>query len=216
MGLSMSVGVLAFQRKHAAEDAEALRQELADVNRLLRSNGLPPHEEPEKLPRLKSRFRHVGQPYGWLQYLRRAVAHALRGRKKLKPIGRSKDPTKDPLHHDVLFAAESHVICHSDCEGFYVPVDFPDPLYDDLPDEDEHCIIGGILGSSQGAMRELVLVAPLLGVELADGVLSDQEAEKIHQEQEEDSPFWIERQVWLEFFETARLSIKYKTAIVFN
>ena len=64
-------------------------------------------------------------------------------------------------------------------------------------------------------MRELVLTAPLLGIALDDGKLSDAEASPLSQEKEGDPRFWIERQVWLQFFEMARLSIEHKTAIVF-
>ena len=82
--------------------------------------------------------------------------------------------------------------------------------------DDEHCVHGGILGSSQGAKRELIQVAPLLGIRLTKGKLSNREAAKINKEKESDTPFWIERQVWLTFYEEARLSIEYNTAIVFQ
>jgi hypothetical protein len=216
MGLSMSVGCLAFSRKEDPEAYELLRESFQAVNRLLLSVGLPAHEEPEKLPRMKNRFKHLGQPYGWLLYLRRAVAHAIRGRTQLKPLGKGKNPEKDPLYHDVLFSVDSHIVCHSDCEGFYVPVDFLNPLYDDLPDEDPRCVEGGILGSSQAVLRELVRVAPLLGISVAGDALSDKDFKQIHDKPEEGTALWIERQVWLEFFEAARLSIRYRTAIVFN
>jgi hypothetical protein len=214
MGLAMSVGQLAFLRREDPDGYEPLLKAFADVNRVLEANGLPPHHEPEELPDLVERYTSIGQPYSWLHYLRRAIAHVLRGRKKLTPC--TGDPTEDDLYDRVLCSSDSHIICHSDCEGYYVPSDFPEPLYDDLPDGAEHCIAGGILGSSQGAMRELVLVAPLLKIRLGRKGLSDREAAKIDKEEEEDSPFWVERQVWLKFYEKARLSIEHGTAIVFG
>ncbi len=75
--------------------------------------------------------------------------------------------------------------------------------------------MGGILGSTQGAMRELVQVAPLLGIRLRNGKLSDRDAETINNDKK-DTPFTIERYVWLNFYEKARLSIEYNTAIVFQ
>src|SRR5262249_35857645 len=125
MGLSISVGALVFALEHDPESADDLRRELAEVNRVLRANGLPEHHEPETLPPLQSRFRHVGQPYDWLHYLRRAVAHAILGKRTLKPAGRRREPSEDPAYDRVLCSSDSHVVCHSDCEGFYVPVDFP-------------------------------------------------------------------------------------------
>jgi hypothetical protein len=216
MGLSMSVGYLAFLNREEPDDCFGLRRQLTEVNRVLRANGLPPHEEPESLPELEFRYRHVGLPYTMLHYLRRAVAHAMSHRNMLEPVEPGVDPSEDHLYDKILCSSESHLICHSDCEGYYVPVDFPEPLYDDLPDGDRHCIHGGILGSSQGVLRELLLTAPLLDIPVLQGALNDREFARIHDEPQDATPFWIERQVWLKFFELARLSIQFKTAIVFG
>jgi hypothetical protein len=137
-------------------------------------------------------------------------------RRKLRPLPPESDPSTDDLYDRVLFSCESHIVCHSDGDGFYVPVDFPDPLYDDLPESDPHCVRGGILGSSQGAMRELVRVAPLLGIGLEQGQLDDGEARRIDREKQQASSFWVERRVWLRFFELARFSIAHRTAVVFQ
>ncbi len=103
---------------------------------------------------------------------------------------------------------DSHLICHSDCEGYYVPVDFPDPLYDDTD-----ALVGGIVGSSQAAMRELVQVAPLLNIRLRNGALSNAQAKEIADE--DGGPLYIERQVWLQLYEAFRLSIEHGTAVKF-
>jgi hypothetical protein len=217
MGLSIGVGLIPYLRREDPEGLVWLRAELVEVNRVLRCNGLPPHEEPEDLPLLRSRSTGVGQPYGMLHYLRRAVAHALRGQQQLTPLAPGEDdPTTDDNYDAVLFSFSSHVICHSDCEGFYVPIDFPEPLYDDLPDSDPHCIAGGILGSSQGAMRELVAVAPLIGIELENGDLSERQIEQLNREEPDEHPFSTERYVWFRFYEAARMSVQYTTAIVFG
>ena len=71
--------------------------------------------------------------------------------------------------------------------------------------------------SMKGAtLRELVAVAPALGVALADGRLTDTEAERVNRVVEEQGPFWIELAVWLSLFEAARLSIEHRTAIRFG
>lgn len=215
MGLSISVGVLASNRADK-EYRAYFRREFKEVNRVLKSNKLPLHKEPDNLPRLDDRKRTViGQPYSNLHYLRRAVAYAIRGSSKLPDFGDA-DPCKDDMYDDVLSGFESHIICHSDCDGFYVPVDFAEPLYDDLDDSDPHCIAGGILGSSQGAMRELVQVAPLLGIRLRAGKVSDREFARLDALSHGDSSEAIAVHVWLNFFEAARLSIAHATAIVFG
>jgi hypothetical protein len=65
-------------------------------------------------------------------------------------------------------------------------------------------------------MRELVAVAPSLGIALSNGVLADSEADRINREVEVEGPFWIEKAVWLSLFEAARLSIEHHTAICFQ
>jgi hypothetical protein len=215
MGLSIAVGVLASNR----EDKEAcahLRRDFKEVNRLLKSSKLPLHKEPAKLPRLDYRKRSViGQPYDNLHHLRRAVAYAMRGHTKLPDFGED-DPLADAMYDRVLGNSESHLICHSDCEGFYVPIDFVKPLYDNLKDSDPHCIVGGILGSSQGAMRELVHVAPLLGIRLRNGKLSDREFARLDALSHGESSLATAVHVWLSFYDAARLSIEHQTAIVFG
>jgi hypothetical protein len=105
---------------------------------------------------------------------------------------------------------KSHLLCHSDCEGFYVPIPFQEVLLDD-----QDRIPGGMLGSSFMLQNELIAVAPALGIRLEKGQLSNHEAERINGEVETEAPLWIENAVWLSLFEAARLSLQHKTAICF-
>jgi hypothetical protein len=106
---------------------------------------------------------------------------------------------------------ESHLLCHSDCEGFYVPIEFKDVIVND-----DGRIPCGMLGSSFALLKGLQAIAPALGIRLASGKLSDEEAEKINSEVENQPVLWIEKTVWLSLFEAARLSIQHKAAICFN
>ncbi|CKR85698.1 Uncharacterised protein [Mycobacterium tuberculosis] len=115
---------------------------------------------------------------------------------------------------DVLYSSESHLVCHSDAEGFYVPVDFDEVLYSE-PDDDKQ-LAGGMLGSSYRLRDELVLVAPALGINLTDGELSDEEVARIGRLIDADEGLHREYVSWLRLYESARLSIAHKTAIVFN
>lgn len=145
MGLAVSVGQLAFLHTHDPEGVESLREAFRAVNRLLVSNGLPPHNEPESLPEIADRVPVGSMPYSWLHYVRRAVAYAMKPGRPFRPLREGEQPSEDPVYDDVLFSFRSHIVCHSDGEGFYVPIDFPEPLYDDLPDGDPECIEGGHL-----------------------------------------------------------------------
>jgi hypothetical protein len=141
------------------------------------------------------------------------------------PLPDDVDPTADPKIQALLDGSASHLLCHSDAEGFYVPVDFKDVLFDgdsceedddeDDVEEGEAGLPGGMLGSSCRLLEELVFVAPALGIHLDNGKLSDEEAERIDALIEEDGGLYREYVSWLLLYESARLSIAHKTAIVF-
>lgn len=214
MSLAVSVGSLAWCLEEGyAEDAESYRADFREINRVLAANGLPPHVEPEVLPDLTDRSPLSGMPYTWLHYLRRAVAFARQAPGEFCPVPEGEDPWNDPrIDRELSVKLNCHLICHSDTEGFYVPIDFPEPLYDDRDDG----LVGGILGSSPQARRELILTAPLLGIRLMDGKLSDDTARQITDEADGDHPYWVERKVWLHLFERFRHSIEYGAAVMFT
>lgn len=73
----------------------------------------------------------------------------------------------------------SHLLCHSDCEGFYLPVDFEVVLIDS---QDQDRIPGGLLGSSYRLRDELLAIAPALGITVSDGELADAEGDRLNHE----------------------------------
>lgn len=212
MGLAIEVGTLSDLLENDPEGADWLREGLAAANKLLVAEGLPTHNEPTDIVIPSSRALLSSFPYSFIHYLRRAYAHRLADPNWMAaPLADSEDPTEDPLVDAELGMMTSHLICHSDAEGYYVPVDFPEILAsdgDDLP--------GGILGSSQRLHAELVFVAPALGIRLQAGELTDEEAARINDLTEEDDGLNREFSAWLALFEAARLSIEHKTAIVFT
>jgi hypothetical protein len=214
MGLDVCVGVLASGPDGDPDGFEWLLRDFAHVNRVLAANGLPPHEEPQRLPDLPYRYRGqlLSFPYSWLHYLRRAVAYARQAPDQFRPVADGDNPADDKRTHQELDFLESHLICHSDCEGFYVPIDFPEPLYDDQKEG----LPGGILGSSQRALRETMQAAPLLAIPLRAEQLSDEAAKGIVEEPDGSHPYWVERKVWLTMYEAFRHSVEYKCAVVFG
>lgn len=213
MGLAVLVGKLADLKLHDKEGIRWFRAAMRKVNKVLEAEGLPPHNEPETLPPLENRSALRGYPYSFLHYLRRFATHArVKPNWKPKRFPKSADPADDELVMDEMLMFSSHLLCHSDCEGFYLPVDFPEPIF-----ADEKLIPGGQLGSSFGLMKELIEVAPFLGITLTDGVLADSEVERINGIITAGKhAFWIETGVWFSLFEAARLSIEHKTAICFS
>lgn len=213
MGLGVSVGMLADLLENDPEGAEWLREGLQSANALLAANKLPMHVEPETPFSERSRCECDSYPYSCLHYLRRIYAHVLRDPHwEPEPVGEDESPADDPVVEQETNQMRSHLLCHSDAEGFYLPIDFEGVIFDD-----EGTLPGGMLGSTQRLMEELVVVAPYLEIDLLDGELSDAEAARLNEEAEaEEDPFYIEKFVWLSLFEAARLSLKHKAAICFT
>jgi hypothetical protein len=209
MGLAIGVNVLADLKLHDAEGYGWLKSEFARVNQLLQLEGLPLHNEPETLFPRAERPQLGSFPYSWLHYLRRAVAYQL-CEEPLMPA--TAHPDKDELLAEEYYMLRSHLICHSDSAGFYLPLDFSDPVYDTKATR----VAGGVVGSSFAVRRELQAVAPLLGIELLDGALPKAQAAQIANEAEGENAFWIERQVWLALYDSVDFSLQHGTAIVFQ
>lgn len=212
MGLAITVGVLSDLLENDPEGAEWMEEDLAAANALLAANKLPVHVEPrDPLPEA-SRCSCNSFGYSSLHYLRRSYAHLAKDPTwRASELAEGADPTKDPVLGEVTSEMQSHLVCHSDAEGFYLPIDFVQVLVDE-----EGELPGGMLGSTQRLMAELVTVAPALGIELKNGELSNAEAKRLNREAEKQASFWMEKMVWLSLFEAARISLKYKSAICFG
>jgi hypothetical protein len=200
MGLAISVGSLASALEANSEVADWLCQAFREVNRVLAAHGLPPHIEPETFPAFAGRRKLSfdrglrrglwlsGMPYSWLHYLRRALAFARQAPGEFRPVKEGEEPWQDKrVDYELSAQMASHVICHSDVGGFYVPIDFPEPLYDDR--DREHGVPGAIIGSSQRALQELTQVASLLDIPMQAGELSDKDAVALVQEAEGSHPY---------------------------
>jgi hypothetical protein len=212
MGLNVSVGQFAGLLKLDQEGAAWAAEDFEVVNELLAANGLPPHVEPTSLPRLHNRCVCPDLFYSDLHYLRRAYAHWKRDPRWLTtPVADDEDPTDDPILIEELERAESHLVCHSDCEGYYLPIDFQELLVDE-----SGRLAGGIVGSSYRLRDELIYMAPALNLVLQDGILSDEQARELNAEHDNPSELHRERLTWLTMYEAARLSIEHKSAICFG
>lgn len=211
MGLAVQTGLLADLIVNDPEGADWMRESLASVNEVLAENNLSQHCEPEQLPKMHNRAEVVSYPYSFLHHLRRVYAHAMCDPEwSPTPVPEGEDPAEDPVVYDEMCMLSSHLLCHSDAEGLYLPIDF-----DDIISDDEERVAGGLLGSSYRLMEELVSIAPMLNITLDGFHLSDAEADRINKVSESETGMWIENTVWLSFFEAARLSIEHKTAICF-
>ncbi len=215
MGLAVKVGMYAdlIKRDHAHQ-IEVFANILKGINEVLKEEGFKKFNEPKKLKALHMRVGCDSLPYSYIHYLRRFYAHILSDADWIpEPVDDDKSPTEDPIFEEQSLNFDSHLICHSDAEGFYLPIELDEVLFDL---EDKGRIIGGMLGSSYSLLDELLKIAPKLGITLIDNKLSDEEAEKINKLAQTEEGFYREYHTWIILFEAARLSIEYKTAIIFT
>jgi hypothetical protein len=213
MGLNISVGMLADLIENDEAGANWLSATLRGVNEVLAEHDRPTYEEPEQVPPLISRAQSLNYSYSFLHYLRRFYANVIHNPKWIPTVtSDGESATDDPVLAEEMYMMSSHLLCHSDSDGFYLPIDFDDIMIDDTGADR---IPGGILGSSYKLMRELIEIAPSLGIKLRGGNLSDDEATRINTIADSEQGFWIEHLVWISLFEAARLSIEHGSAIVF-
>lgn len=216
MGLAIQVGVLADLLENDTEGAEWLEEGLTAANHLLVAAGLPTHTEPRTIAALENRASLLSFPYSFIHHLRRAYAYRVDAPDWMAtPLDEDEDPTEDEVLEEVAERFESHLLFHSDAEGYYLPIDFDDILVADGVEGGED-LPGGLLGSSYRLLEELVLVAPALGIVMVNGQLSDAEAARVDAIACNDDGLFREMASWLVLFESARLSIQHKTAIVFS
>ena len=166
MGLGLEVGILADLREEDEEGYEWKLKEFESINNLLRSRGLEPHNEPNDCEIWSCSM----WGYSGFHYLRRLAAY-LDSTGTLPPPG-DDDIVEDPIIVEYLESVESevpshkfkrefdHLIVHSDCEGFYLPIDFEHVLAADPSME----ISGGVIGSTHRLLKECEHIASILNI----------------------------------------------------
>jgi hypothetical protein len=205
MGLEITVGALAGLQPSDPAGAGALADALEVANDLLIAAGLPPHDEPDGELPLDNRAGSSSFPHPFLHHLRRSASRWWADpRWEWAPSNR---PADDPVFKELVATKEWHLLSHSDREGLYLPIDF-DVLLEDPG------VPGGTIGSSYRLLRELVSLAPHLGIAMDGEIVPDDVAAEINADPDE-RPMQVERLVWLALYEACRLSIQNTSAIVF-
>ena len=201
MGLAVSVDIIS-QVYDDDEGVEYYRSQFRELSAELAENGVT-WTEPDTRANDRGRALLLSFGYSTLHYLRRVHALLTRGA-EVTPVPPGEDLDME-LERDESYMLASHLICHSDCDGYYVPVEFGDPLYLDA----------GSVGSSHALLRELRECAPHIGVELtADGELTDEEAKRVN-DMADGHPYQYELEAWILLFEAARVSVASGHAVVF-
>jgi hypothetical protein len=157
VSLGVNVFALAYMKKADAEGEAFLRSSFTRINLALARRGLPEHREPETVTGGSIlRGVLVNMSYASFQELGRCLVRCRSAAPSRSPQAREGQQQK------ALIGLASHLLCHANNAGFYVPVDFAEPLHAAL---DEPALPGGLVGSSQRLLAELLELAPHLGVD---------------------------------------------------
>ena len=136
------------------------RDDLVVYNTALAAHGLPEVPTYQYVPGISGAVEPIAAfDYDSLHFLRRAYLLGLTGF-EITPVDALGGDYEQLLEMFESTAEQSHLVWHFDHAGAYVPIEFPAPLVDEAL-----LASGGPLGSSQGLMRELQTVAPVLGID---------------------------------------------------
>ncbi|MER6531670.1 hypothetical protein [Streptomyces sp. NPDC001508] len=216
MGLSISVGLLYDQARNDPEGYEHHRRAFLRLGRALCAEGVR-WEEPEVATPPSPHVFSGGFPYGHLTRLRRILVLAGRG----EPVAPAPRPDSEAWRRDLARIDDetsllaSHLLCHADNAGYYLPVDFADPLF--LAQESG--VAGAqTVGSSHRLLAELDGLAPTLGIRLTEAHASHPgpAAPAVSVDLSDDDPFGPEKWAWDQLRQACRASIAGGHAVVFH
>ncbi len=218
MGLALSVGILAEMKELGEEEGyRRRREEIEALQAFLDDSGFETWDEPEDSSELDTHADLLSFPVSFLHFLRRAYARVRQDpHAALQPVESEflSDEDED-IMNAVSRWGDSHLLCHSDHSGYYVPIQFDEPLFApegaDVPGY-------GMVGSSYGLMEELRVIAPHIEVEVdEDGNLPESEVERINGINDTSNhQFGAEQTAFLTLWEAARVSIAQRAAICFH
>jgi hypothetical protein len=212
MGLGIEVGILADLRENNDDEGFNYYLNQFDVlNRCLQSVGLPVHNEPEDCEIWScDMFGFSG-----LHYLRRLAAYLDHSGRTPPPGDKSaaEDPILQQYYESNIVGRFDHLICHSDADGFYLPIDFLDVLFPDAG----FGIVGGV-GSTIQLLRECEHLAQILEIPKH----LDENSKELYDasnSQGEGSCLWekygIESYICVRLMRGCQHSIRTQAAIVF-
>ena len=173
MTLSIFVGGLA--NCVAEESLTHWGNRFERVNEALREGGLPEHHEPRHLNGKQSFYANMFHADLWqlrrlAAYIRRQIIESDEDLERVKewppPCEPDLHPSDDPVlkaYYDDSATLYDHLFYHSDCTGFYLPLEMDDVF---VPSEKLREYVGGCIGSSPGLLRICEDVAKMIGLPL--------------------------------------------------
>ena len=213
MGLSIITGILVDFIENEPQGYQAYEVIFENINAILVKNNVAPYQEPKVME--TSPLQFGGFPYSFLHHLRRFAAHTWENEDNdnWNPTAFSAEdePSADAILEDHYSYMSSHLLTHSDVDGFYIPVALPEVLFD----TDEFPVPGAMIGSSYDLLNELKSLTTHLGIEIdEDNKLTN--VDELNTIISNEGYFWIEILVCVTLIDAAKFSIENKTAILFN
>ncbi|MBE9207932.1 hypothetical protein IQ244_15650 [Nostoc sp. LEGE 06077] len=208
----MSVTIWLAREWSDEELLEFVEGDLVDINNVLQQQGLPTHQEAfgEWVQNLE--FPQLSWSYSTIHYLRYFAARFIENRGWNPTVEDSNKKDIPTYLGDYIFELKkSHLICHSDCNGYYLPIDFETVIYDqNLP--------GYWLGSSIYLVKELEYLAELLSFNLGEFTPN---LNKVYEQRKEEldnkSDFLsVHKSLLLDLYNVAQASVEYGSAIAFT
>ncbi len=234
MGLEIFVGRLAQAHRDDPEEAEFFAEQYEELNVTLARAGQEPHHEPLDYPE-DDVFEAQMYGYSGLHTVRRLAAHLAASGVLPEPLVAPAQASKDPVlanryasdeeprsrpslldrllgRKPVIREQFSHLINHSDAEGFYVPRELPRVIVDEN-------LTGGYIGSSVRLLAECRIIAAAIELPLS----LDPEGDEVFDAAEApaaDGPLWqqygVESFCLLRLIKAAELSVKHGAVISFG
>lgn len=199
MSLSITVGV------PRTSERDAMLAQLARLAAALRDVGVDWAE-----PKTSRLVYSEGLGYSAVGALKRVAARVAAG-EDVTPLGPGGLTALDrELIDDEASLLRSHLVCHSDSDGFYVPVALAEPLF---LDRSQGVAGSGVVGSSEALAQELVACAPALGIDAQPGGGVDVDAVV---RTPRKHPYYAERVAWARFVGACDASCSTGSAIIFG
>lgn len=195
----MSVGF--FMGIHASytEEAQASATNyIKSINQALKQAKLPQYVEPAESPDVYN--------------------DGLFGRSALDHHGAGALMELAEMASERLNAPHLELLTKNPYRVAYLPYDSATPLLTDHTERIFNKVVDLWVGSTPRLLEELIELAPLLGIPLRSGELSDETAEQINdvaplEEGDDSKNAEDERSAWLLLFEGARLAVQHQVAL---
>ncbi|HOP73962.1 MAG TPA: hypothetical protein PLC07_02775 [Bacillota bacterium] len=219
MGFKITVGILGHLKRCGDNDQFIYFSEIFQrLNQALQAEGHPTYKEPSHAngDSWTVRMEYIG-----LYYLKRLAAHIALYEELPKPVYGEPFEEDNSFHTyiDTLgLSAETHhfdhLLFHSDCLGFYLPVDFETVIFPDIELE----IPGDMIGSSYRLRDECRNIAKYLQLEGEFHFKPDEFLKAC--EHPEGGALWqqypVESYVCIVLYQASLKSIQSGSAIVFH